>query len=120
MVFLVLVFFLDSGATPFFPEQFAAMPRTSMCLKKWGTERSEVSNGRGSRPQGSSHGNSKKNLHYGSCNQNYSGALLVNKISLVFLQSIKVILTLFFMPTILFTNLILMQIYAIQAKTLRK
>ena len=44
----------------------------------------------------------------------------MNKISLVFLQSIKVILTLFFMPTILFTNLILMQIYAIQAKTLRK
>ena len=39
----------------------------------------------------------------------------MNKISLVFLQSIKVILTLFFMPTIK----ILMQIYAIQAKTLR-
>ena len=59
-------------------------------------------------------------LRIGSCNQNYSGALLVNKISLVFLQSIKVILTLFFMPTILFTNLLLMQIYAIRAKTLRK
>ena len=118
-VFLIC-FFFDSGATPFFPEQFAAMPRTSMCLKKWGTERSEVSNRRGSRPQGSSPGNSKKKLHYGPCNQNYSGALLVNKISLVFLQSIKVILTLFLMPTILFTNLILMQIYAIQAKTLRK
>ena len=29
----------------------------------------------------------------------------MNKISLVFLQSIKVILTLFFMPTILFTNI---------------
>ena len=43
----------------------------------------------------------------------------MNKISLVFLQSIKVILTLFFMPTILFTNLILMQIYAIQAKLSR-
>ena len=41
----------------------------------------------------------------------------MNKICLVFLQSIKVILTLFFMPTILFTNLILMQIYATQAKT---
>ena len=39
----------------------------------------------------------------------------MNKISLVFLQRIKAILTLFFMPTILFTNLILMQIYAIQA-----
>ena len=47
----------------------------------------------------------KKKLHYGLCNQSYSGALLVNKISLVFLQSIKVILTLFFMPTILFTNI---------------
>ena len=47
----------------------------------------------------------KKNLHYGLCNQCYSGALLVNKISLVFLQSVKVILTLFFMPTILFTNI---------------
>ena len=58
----------------------------------------------------------KPTLRIGSCNQNYSGALLVNKISLVFLQSIKVILTLFFMPTIK----ILMQIYAIQAKTLRK
>ena len=44
----------------------------------------------------------------------------MNKISLVFLQSITVILTLFFMPTILSTNLILMQIYAIQAKTLSK
>ena len=75
---------------------------------------------RGLQRKGSSPGNSKKKLHYGSCNQNYSGALLVNKISLVFLQSIKVILTLFFMPTILFTNLILMQIYAIQATTLRK
>ena len=74
-----------------------------MCLKKWGTERSKVSNGRG--VQGSSLGNSKKKLHYGLCNQSYSGALLVNKISLVFLQSIKVILTLFFMPTILFTNI---------------
>ena len=41
------LFFFDSGATLFFPELFAAMPRTSMCLKKWGTERSEVSNGRG-------------------------------------------------------------------------
>ena len=40
----------------------------------------------------------------------------MNKISLVFLQSIKVILTLFFMPTIK----ILMQIYAIQAKPLIK
>ena len=29
----------------------------------------------------------------------------MNKISLVFLQSIKVILTLFFMPTMLFTNI---------------
>ena len=54
-------------------------------------------------------------LRIGSCNQNYSRALLVNKISLVFLQSIKVILTLFFMPTIK----ILMQIYAIQAKISR-
>ena len=42
-----MFFFSDSGATPFFPEQFTAMPRTSMCLKKWGTERSEVSNRRG-------------------------------------------------------------------------
>ena len=55
--------------------------------------------------QGSSPGNSKKELHYGLCNQSYSGAFLVNKISLVFVQSIKVILTLFFMPTILFTNI---------------
>ena len=47
----------------------------------------------------------KQKKHYGLCNQSYSGALLVNKISLVFLQSIKVILTLFFMPTILFTNI---------------
>ena len=52
-------FFSDSGATPFFPEQFAAMPRTSMCLKKWGTERSEFSNGKG--VQGSSPGKKKKN-----------------------------------------------------------
>ena len=90
-----------------------------MCLKRWGQSEARSPTEGGSRPQGSSPGNSKKNLHYGSCNHNYSGALLVNKISLVFLQSIKVILTLFFMPTILFTNLILMQIYAIQAK-LRK
>ena len=47
MGFFSYFIFFDSGATPFFPEQFAAMPRTSMCLKKWGTERSEVSNGRG-------------------------------------------------------------------------
>ena len=106
-------FFSDSGATPFFLEQFAAMPRTSMCLKKWGTERSEVSNGRGVQTPGVLPWKLKKKptLWIGSCNQNYSGALLVNKISLVFLQSIKEILTLFFMPTIK----ILMQIYAIQA-----
>ena len=120
-MFFFSFFFFNSGATPFFPEQFAAMPRTSMCLKKWGTERSEVSNGRGVQAPGVLPWKfKKKKIHYGSCNQNYSGALLVNKISLVFLQSIKVILTLFFMPTILFTNLILMQIYAIQAKPLRK
>ena len=53
----VFLIFFDSEATPFFPEQFAAMTMTSMRLKKWGTERSEVSNGRGSRPQGSSPGN---------------------------------------------------------------
>ena len=46
-MFFFSFFFSDSGTTPFFLEQFAAMPRTSMCLKKWGTERSEVSNGRG-------------------------------------------------------------------------
>ena len=104
MFFLVISFFSDTGATPFFPEQFAAMPRTSMCLKKWGTERSEVCNGRGGPgPRGPPLEIQKKK--YRSCNQNYSGALLVNKISLVFLQSIKVILTLFFMPTILFTNI---------------
>ena len=93
-VFFLVIFFFDSGATPFFPEQFAAMPRTSMCLKKWGQSEARSPTEGGSRPQGSSPGNSKKNLHYGSCSQNYSGALLVNKISLVFLQSIKVILKL--------------------------
>ena len=71
-----------------------------MCLKQWGTERSKVSNGRGVQAPWVLPWKLTKKLHYGSCNQNYSRALLVNKISLVFLQSIKVILTLFFMPTI--------------------
>ena len=62
----IFFFFFDSGATPFFPEQFAAMPRTSMCLKKWGTERSEVSNGRGGPGPRGPPLEIKKKLHYGS------------------------------------------------------
>ena len=76
---------------------------TGLVFEKVGTDRSKVSNGRG--VQGSSPGNSQKKIHYGLCNHSYSGALLVNTISLVFLQSMKVILTLLFMPTILFTNI---------------